>query len=503
MAANEQQPGDGVCDVAIIGAGPSGLAAAALLREHGVGVTIIDEQPRAGGQILRQPPNTFSVERWLTGKLYDRVKAALVAANERQDIDWRFQSTVLGIMRPSPYRTQRAGVPRSEQGQRGVEAHELWIHGPDGAYLLRTKAVLLASGCYERPLVFPGWTLPGVMGAGAIQGFVKSQQFVPGHRFLLAGSHPLQLVVADQLLSAGAQVAAVVFTQRKEQARLILRHPLVALRHRRQLLETSRILSRLRRARVPVLFGKTIVRADGTDAVERATIAAIDANGTLDAQKTDVFECDRVGICHGFLASSELARQAGADMHWKDDAGGWLVRHDGWFESSVRNLFVAGEITSVDGADAALEKGRLAAVGILRSLGRLDDDQAHRVAERARKRLSHLQGFASLLQELAQPPATLALQTMSDDTILCRCESIKRGELQRALSENKHVLSADAAKLLTRVGMGLCQGRMCGDNAARVIAATRGVQFHEIAPFQARAPVKPVPLAALMRRRCG
>jgi NAD(P)H-nitrite reductase large subunit len=187
-------------------------------------------------------------------------------------------------------------------------------------------------------------------------------------------------------------------------------------------------------------------------------------------------------------------------MHWKDHAGGWLARHNEWLESSVKNLFLAGEITGVDGADAALEKGRIAAVGILRSLGRVDDRQAHNLAATARNRLSPQQSFAAVLQELARPPASLALQTMSDDTVLCRCESIKRGELCQALADNKHILSADAAKLLTRVGMGLCQGRLCGDNVARVIAEARGVQPGEVGPFQAQAPVKPVPLAAFMRR---
>jgi hypothetical protein len=363
--------------------------------------------------------------------------------------------------------------------------------------------VLLAPGCHERPLAFPSWTLPGVMGAGAIQGFLKSQQLVPGNRFVLVGSHPLQLVVADQLLSAGARVAAVVFTQRMQEAWLMLGHPIVALRNHRQLLETSNILRRLRRAGVPVIFGHTIVRAVGATAVESATLAAIDSNGTIDQHRTQVFECDRIGICHGFLASSELARQAGAGMHWKDEAGGWLARHDEWLESSVENLFVAGEITSVDGADAALEKGRIAAVGILRALGRVNDNRAHSLASNPRKRLSRLQSFAAVLQYLAQPPANLALQTMSDETILCRCESIRCGELQRALAENKHVLSADAAKLLTRVGMGLCQGRLCGDNVARLIAGTRNVRPDEVGAFQAQAPVKPVPLAALVRERCG
>ena len=523
MDANEQQAAES-CEVAIIGAGPSGLAAAALLREHGVAVTIIDEQPRAGGQILRQPPKNFSVAHWLPARLYSRVKAALHAVSEREDIDWRFQSTVLGIMQPSPYRMQeagtaesrdrdaaRAGIAARERGFGDIDAvparrgssHELWIQGPSGSYLLRAGAVLLAPGCYERPLAFPGWTLPGVMGAGAIQGFVKSQQFVPGNRFVLAGSHPLQLVVADQLLGAGAQVAAVVFTQQRQQAWRMFRHPLVALQHHRQLLETGHILNRLRRARVPIIFGHTITRADGTAAVDRVSIAAIDANATIDHHRTEVFECDRVGICHGFLASSELARQAGADIHWRDHAGGWLVRHDEWLESSVNNLFVAGEITSVEGADAALEKGRIAAVGILRALGCVNDQRARSLAAAARKRLSRLQNFAAILQQLARPPATLALQTMSDDTILCRCESIKRIALEQSLAENKHIVTADAAKLLTRAGMGLCQGRMCGDNVARVIAQARGVHPNEIGPFQAQAPVKPVPLATLARGRCG
>jgi D-hydroxyproline dehydrogenase subunit alpha len=491
MIDNQQSVADAECEVAIIGAGPSGLAAAAVLRERGVSVTIIDEQPRAGGQILRQPPKNFAVARWLPAKLYDRVKVALHAVNERTDIDWRLQSTVLGIMRPSQYRVRQPS------------SHELWIQGPAGCYLLRASAVLLAPGCYERPLAFPGWTLPGVMGAGAIQGFVKSQQLVPGNRFLLAGSHPLQLVVADQLLSAGAQVAAVVFTQQRQQAWAMLRHPLVAIRHARQLLETAKILSRLRRARVPVIFGKTIVRADGDSRVERATVAMVRADGTIDRNRTQVFECDRVGVCYGFLASSELARQAGADVHWREHAGGWLARHDEWLESSIEKLFVAGEITSVEGADAALEKGRIAAAGILRSLGRIDDDGAKRLAATANKRWSHLQDFAAVLQQLARPPAELALQTMTDDTILCRCESIKRVELQQQLTDNKHVLSTDAAKLLTRVGMGLCQGRMCGDNVARVVAAARGVAPGAVGPFQAQAPVKPVPLATLARGRCG
>ena len=479
-------------DVAIVGAGPAGLGAAAILRQHGVSVTIIDEQPRAGGQILRQPPRTFSVARWLPGKLYDRVKRALTSMNERTDVDWCMSSSVLGIFRPSAFRV------RAERS-----GHELWIQGPTGTSFLRAKTVLVAAGCYERPLAFPGWTLPGVMGAGGIQAFVKSQQFVPGDRFVLAGSHPLQLVVADQLLSAGANVAAVVFTQQRGLALRALAHPLVLFGHSRQFLETARILKRLRRANVPVIFGASILRVEGTRSVERAVVAMLRADGTPDSQRTRIFECDRVGVCHGFLASSELPRQAGAAVHWRDEAGGWLVDHDEWFESSVENLFVAGEVTAVAGADAALEKGRIAAVGILRRLGRLDESMASRVARPLRRRLDRIHGFARLLHELARPPQMLANATMTDEAMLCRCESITRGEFEQQLRQNPHIASSDAAKLLTRVGMGMCQGRMCGDNAACVLAAARGISPADAGPFQAQPPVKPVLLGTLAHDRCS
>jgi D-hydroxyproline dehydrogenase subunit alpha len=472
--------------VVIVGAGPAGLGAADVMRDFGLELVVIDEQPRMGGQILRQPPRTFSVDRWLPKKLYARTKSVLRAMEDRDGIDWRFGSTALGVMQRSPYR-----------GSEALGAgHKVWIQGPSGCELLQASAVLIASGCYERPLGFPGWTLPGVMGAGAIQAFVKSQQFIPGNRFVLVGSHPLQLVVADQLVAAGAKVAAVIFTQQPHQAVEIFRHPFAMLLNGRPLVETGRILWRLRHAGVPVMFGHTIVRAEGTVCIEGATIAKLRPGGRIDPDDTQTIECDRIGVCHGFLASAELARQAGARVQWRENDGGWIVDHDQWFETSVANLFVAGEVTRVAGAEAALEKGRIAAAGILGALGRIDAIAARRLARRARLRLRRLDRFASALSLLARPPPGLADETMTDNTILCRCESISCGEFRRLLEENPHIGSADAAKLLTRVGMGMCQGRLCGDRAVHLIASFRGVAVTEVGPFHAQAPVKPVLLDA-------
>src|SRR5690606_13868169 len=131
---------------------------------------------------------------------------------------------------------------------------------------------------------------------------------------------------------------AVVFTQRAQRVLGVLRHPTVMVRQRRQLTETAHILLRLRRAGVPVVFGSSIVRAHGTDRVEAAEIAPVGPDGRIERAGARTIPCDRIGTCHGFLVSSELARPAGAAVRWREHAGGWTVEHDRWFESSVRNL---------------------------------------------------------------------------------------------------------------------------------------------------------------------
>lgn len=480
-----------VCDLAIVGAGPAGLAAASVLRQHALDVHLIDEQLRPGGQILRQPPASFEVAQWLQGSLYRRAQAVLHSMEAAADVQWHLGCTTLAIMRASPYR--RLDLRSSSRPAR----YELWLQGPGGCARLGARTVLIAAGCYERPLAFPGWTLPGVMGAGAIQGFLKSQQFVPGDRFVLAGSHPLQLVVADQLLAAGADVAAVVFTQRPSRVGALLRRPLSMLGNTSALTETARILWRLRRAGVALKFGRTIVRTEGEESLQGVTIAPLQRDGSIERGATETIACDRLGVCHGFLASAELARQAGARMTWRENEGGWLVEHDEWLESSNAGLFVAGEITGIAGADAALERGRLAGLGALRALGRLSYEEAQRLASPIRRRLRRIERFAHALNLLARPPQHLASESMTDDTLLCRCEAISCGEFRQRLQEHPHVGSADAAKLLTRVGMGMCQGRLCGDNAARLIALQCGLSRAEVGAFQAQAPVKPLRLDLL------
>lgn len=465
------------CEVAIIGGGPAGLAAAAAMKACGLDVCLIDEQPRLGGQIYRQPPAGFRVESWLGGRIYQRGKALLERVEHLPDLRHVAPATVWALF------------PAESMAEGG--GHRI-LYERDGTLgRLAARHVLLATGCYELPVPFPGWHLPGVMSAGAIQTLLKSQRVAAGGKVVLAGSHPLLLVAADQLLGAGVQVAAVVLSQSLATAARVLRSPASLLGGFGQLIHARHCLSRLRRARVPLMLGHVVAEALGADAVEAVRICRSDLRG-----EPRTLECDAVGICYGFLASSELARQVGARSLWEPGSG-WVVETDALMRSSVPAVSVAGELVGVAGAEAAALSGEIAGLGIAVDCRRLAPDAALPRARVLRRRLDRLQRFARLLAELSSPAPQLLQRLATPATLLCRCEDVTVGELSAALQRDPGIASASAAKLLTRVGMGTCQGRMCETAVRRLIGNNRGSALSAIPGYVPRAPVKPVRLAAL------
>jgi NAD(P)H-nitrite reductase large subunit len=204
-----------------------------------------------------------------------------------------------------------------------------------------------------------------------------------------------------------------------------------------------------------------------------------------------VYDCDTLALGYGFVPSSELARQAGCAHRWEPAAGGWVAEHDEWLRSSEPRISVAGELTGIAGAEQAVEEGRLAALGILRDLGQSVD------AAPVRARLARLRRFSTVVQERFAPRLDALAALATDETVVCRCEEITAGALRAALAENTHLGTADAVKLLTRTGMGPCQGRFCMLTVAHLIAAARGRSIPEVGTYAARPPVKPIALAAL------
>jgi hypothetical protein len=206
--------------------------------------------------------------------------------------------------------------------------------------------------------------------------------------------------------------------------------------------------------------------------------------------------CEALGVCYGFLASSELARQAGARSVWEPGSG-WVVEADALMRSSVPGVSVAGELIGVAGAEAAALSGEIAGLGIAIDSGRLSPEAALPRVRVLRRRLERARGFATLLAGLSSPAPQLLRRLATPATLLCRCEEIAVAELTAALQREPAIASASAAKLLTRVGMGMCQGRMCETGVRRLIGDSSGSVLSDIAGYIPRAPVKPVPLAAL------
>ncbi|GAA3514885.1 NAD(P)/FAD-dependent oxidoreductase [Actinocatenispora rupis] len=467
-------------DVAVVGAGPAGLAAVDVLASHGARVLVVDEQPRAGGQIHRQPPATFAAATVPAGR-------ALLAVAERADVDWWWRTAGWGVFGGHAGLDDFAGSTPADRAD-GDGPMRLAVHGPDGARTVRPRAVLLTAGAYDLPVPFPGWTLPGVLTAGGVQVFVKSAHLLPGRRFVLAGAHPLLLVVAAQLVAAGAEVAEVLLVRRPRAGALLRMLP-AAAGNTGKLREGGHALAVLRRAGVPVRFGTRVVRADAGPDGELAAVVLAAPDGTHRTVPADV-----LALGYGFVPSTDLARQAGCAVRYDPAAGGWVVTHDRWQRSSVPRVSVAGEITGVAGAEQAVAEGRLAALGLLADLGLVPAPRIGRLARPVRRDLRRRRRFATALAAAFPPPAPAPAD---DETVLCRCEEVTAGTVRAALRANPHLRTANGVKLLTRTGMGLCQGRSCQPAVCALIAAETGRSVAEVGPYTARPPIRPIPLGTL------
>jgi D-hydroxyproline dehydrogenase subunit alpha len=307
-----------VIDVAVVGAGPAGIAAAVSAREASASVAVIDRYPAIGGQIWKRA----------FGESRDAVPSPWATRLARSGARLLLDTAVWGVRDEHTLLTERAD-------------------GTPGA--VRSASIVLATGAHDRPVAFPGWTLPGVMTAGAAQTLVKAQRTLPGRRVLLAGAGPFLLPVAAALVAAGAEVVAVAEgTRRRRWAGAGPR----MLRHPRHLAEYAAYRARLRT--VPFLWGHVVVRADGAGRVERATLARADAAWRPLPGSERTFEVDALCTAYGFLPALELGRALGCELD------GDALAHDAAMRTSVPHVFVAGEAAGVGGAQLALTEGAVA-----------------------------------------------------------------------------------------------------------------------------------------------
>ena len=446
----------------VIGAGPAGIYAAHAAAKAGVEVTLIDENPLPGGQYYRQaspdiqmPANLLHDEAKSVYSLLDHPKIRLL----NQQIVW--------------------GV---------FEDKMLAIADQQGTSQLQVEKVVVASGAHERPFAFPGWTLPGILGAGAAMSLVKTQGLLPGKRVLLAGLGALQFPLASLLLDLGVDVVCIAEAADPGSK---LSHFPVILGHPDRMKEAAAYMWNITRHKVKLLFRHAIIRAEGQDQVETATIAAIDSTGAPIPGTEKSFDVDAVCLGYGFLPLFQLPVAFGCSLKYSLEILWYLPEHNETMETNVPGVFVAGDITDMGGAKVAAAEGTVAGLTAAHQLGALSDLDYQSKVKPALKQLHHLNRLAYSLQKIYAFPEGLSFLA-DDQTTICRCEEICLGKLKEVLEDGVESLSQ--TKRLSRAGMGYCQGRNCSVLVAPYVHKRCGQPIDKIEPFTVRPPIHPIPL---------
>ncbi len=456
-------------EIAVVGAGPGGLSAALAAARAGARVTLIDGYGRPGGQYFRQAAAEFRIRE---PSRHQREGQALWEKVIAAGVHFLPETQVWGAF----------------------EGNLLALQGAQAPAALQAQAIVLATGAYDRPIAFPGWTLPGVMTAGAAQTLLKHQRILPGKRILLAGTGPLQVVLAAELVQAGADVVAVL-----EGARLFrksVRHVGALWGQWRRMSEGLSSRLTLSRRGVPFRPGWGIAAAHGTGQLESTTAVRLDSDWRPITGSEETLTCDTLCLGYGFIPSNTLSRLLGARQEWRPELGGEVPVRDRNMETSVSGVYAVGDGAGIGGGPLALAEGEIAGIAAAARSGH-GADRAEMAIRRLTPWLARERQFQRMYASLFTPGPGL-YEWSRDDTILCRCEEVTRADVRRAVALG--AVSADEVKAITRCGMGDCQGRMCAHLVTNCLARETGRPVAEVGLFRPRPPIFPVPITVLSRQ---
>lgn len=451
-------------ELAVIGAGPAGLAAAAAAGKAGVDVVLIDDQPAPGGQIYRNITSADERRVGILGRDYAAGSALVEEFAEAPGIHLSGASVWQIECEPEP---------------------RLYLSGQGGASTLSAKRVILATGAIERPMPFPGWTLPGVLTAGAGQILLKSAGMTPAGPIVLAGSGPLLLLLAVQYLRAGIEIAALVETApRLQLGRAIGRLP-GALGHPGLLYKGLGLLSEIRKHKVPRFKGARQLQALGSDSVDGL---AFKCGG----RPQDV-ACRTLLIHQGVVPNVQMTRALGLPHVWNAAQRCWHPKLSAYGQTDIDCVSVAGDGAGIGGADVAELQGRLAGLDAARQLDAMTQAALRSATGRYEKRLGRMLRARPFLDALYAPHGDFLRP--ADETIVCRCEEVTAGDIRSYVGLG--CLGPNQTKAFGRPGMGPCQGRFCGLTVSEIIADARGVPTDDVGYYRLRFPTKPVTLGEL------
>lgn len=450
-----------IFDIAVIGAGPAGMSAALEAEKHGASVVLLDEQSQPGGQIYRNVLKASRRQSVILGADYAKGIALAKPFSKSKTVHlagvtvWRV--------------TQNGQVSLSKDGK---------------ADQIQARHIIVATGATERPVPVPGWTLPGVLTAGAAQILLKSGGFAAPSA-VLAGAGPLLYLVAAQMTAAGFPPKALVETQTQDDLRAALAHLGGALRGWRYLAKGFGLLAQLKRAGVQRYTGATGIEISGCEQAEAITFQA---NGRSHRVEAETF------LLHlGVVPNTQVSRSLRLEHRYDETQRCFRPISDQFGLTSCDAVSVAGDGAGIGGANAAALSGRIAALGALHKLELISEgsrDQAVRplIAKREKELAIRL-----FLDRAYAPPDEILCP--ADNTIICRCEEVTAGDIRRFAALG--CKGPNQAKAFGRSGMGPCQGRFCGLTVTEILAKETGQSQDETGAFRIRTPLKPVTLGEL------
>lgn len=456
-------------DLLVIGAGPAGMAAAVEASAAGARVAVFDENPRPGGQIYREIMRNSPDRRAYLGPDYWKGKPVAEAFG-LSNIDYAPRATVWSL--------------ESQDETTGQTRNVVGVTVAGSARMIEASAVILATGAQERPMPVPGWTLPGVMTAGAAQIALKAAGAMPSGPIVMAGCGPLLYLLASQLIDAGVSDFTVLDT-----AQSLFR--VGVLRHMPEFMLSPYVLKGLgllvkvkRHARV--VSGVRSIAITGSERAEGVRFITTGIEQTVPASS--------VLLHQGVIPSTSLTNAAGCELRWNDEQRAFEPVADDEGRTTRAGIYVAGDGAGIAGAQAAEVSGRIAALAALCDLGigvktavATPINSLHKQARR------FLRGRAFLDALYTPRPGFLA--PADPETIVCRCEEITARKLREAIALGPP--GPNQLKTFVRCGMGQCQGRLCAATVTEIMAEERNVSPSDVGTYRLRSPVKPVRLAEL------
>jgi NADPH-dependent 2,4-dienoyl-CoA reductase/sulfur reductase-like enzyme len=445
-------------DLVVIGAGPAGMAAALAAQRRGLDVLLLDEQPQVGGQIYRSITQTDAQRERILGADYVYGKSLAEQVRASGLTHWAGAS----VWQIDPDKTVH--VLRNDRTTR-----------------IETKSLVIATGAMERPFPVPGWTLPGVMTAGAGQILLKNAAVVPQVPVVLAGCGPLLYLLAAQYLRAGVEIRAVLDTSAGTDWRLAIRHASSLLAGWGYVRKGLGLLREIKSAGIPFFTDVGGLRIEGEDAVRQVRFTS--------AGHSQQIDCELVLLHQGVVPNTQVSWSLRAEHHWDDEQLCWLPVLDSWGQTSLPGIYIAGDGAGIGGALVAEMQGALAGIGVANSLGfGTSEDGAQQRAQIAQ----HLR-IRPFLNQQYRPKDEFRIP--ADEVVVCRCEEVTAGAIREQVQLG--CVGPNQTKSFSRCGMGPCQGRQCGLTVTEIIAKEANLPPQEVGYYRIRPPLKSLSLAQL------